>query len=135
MKSFQTVWSIKMPARYIDFNERELTFGRLISMKDDVISKTGVEEILTKNKATTPPQDQEPLSLSMLAAALPQEQKQMLGECLFPLIQKQMLGQIAGKITGMMLEKDNSQILKMIESSEVLTWEVRAAVNQLIKHI
>ena len=100
-------------------------------MKDDVISKTGVEEILTKNKATTPPQDQEPLSLSMLAAALPQEQKQMLGERLFPLIQKQ----IAGKITGMMLEKDNSQILKIIESSEVLTREVRAAVNQLIKHI
>ena len=47
----------------------------------------------------------------------------------------QMLGQIAGKITGMMLEKDDSQILKMIESSEVLTREVRAAVNQLIKHI
>ena len=46
-----------------------------------------------------------------------------------------MLGQIAGKITGMMLEKDDSQILKMIESSEVLTREVRAAVNQLIKHI
>ena len=94
-----------------------------------------IEEILTKDKATSPPQDQEPLSLSMLAAALPQEQKQMLGERLFPLIQKQMLGQIAGKITGMMLEKDNSQILKMIESSEVLTREVRAAVNKLIKHI
>ena len=86
-------------------------------MKDDVISKTGVEEILTKNKATTPPQDQEPLSLS---------------SCWPPLCPR---SQIAGKITGMMLEKDNSQILKIIESSEVLTREVRAAVNQLIKHI
>ena len=54
-----------------------------------------IEEILTKDKATTPPQDQEPLSLS---------------PCWPPL-------------------------LPMIESSEVLTWEVRAAVNQLIKHI
>ena len=66
---------------------------------------------------------EEILSVSMLAAALPQEQKQMLGERLFPLIQKKML------------IFDNSQILKMIESSEVLTREVRAAVNQLIKHI
>lgn len=32
-------------------------------------------------------QGQEPLTASMLAAALPQEQKQMLGERLFPLIQ------------------------------------------------
>jgi len=31
---------------------------------------------------------QEPLTASMLAAAPPQEQKQMLGERLFPLIQR-----------------------------------------------
>ena len=74
------------------------------------------------------------INLIMLAATLPQEQKQMLGEHLFLLIQKQGLGQIAGKITGMMLEKDNSQILKMIENSEDLTREVQAAVNLLIKH-
>ena len=34
-----------------------------------------IEEILTKDKATTPPQDQEPLSLSMLAAAPPNDWK------------------------------------------------------------
>ena len=44
------------------------------------------------------------------------------------------LSQVA-KRSGMMLEKDNSQILKMIENNEVLTREVRAAVNLLIKHI
>ena len=65
---------------------------------------------------------QAPLT-AMVAVAPPGEQKQMLGERLFPLIQKKML------------IFDNSQILKMIESSEVLTREVRAAVNQLIKHI
>merc|ERR1712037_911455 len=45
-------------------------------------------------------QGQEPLTASMLAAAPPQEQKQMLGERLFPLIQR-MYPDLAGKITGM----------------------------------
>merc|ERR1712088_336150 len=44
-------------------------------------------------------QGQEPLTASMLAAAPPQEQKQMLGERLFPLIQR-MFPDLAGKITG-----------------------------------
>ena len=34
-----------MPAGYIDFDERALSFGRLISMKEDVISQTGVDNI------------------------------------------------------------------------------------------
>merc|ERR1719458_1995815 len=51
-------------------------------------------------------QGQEPLTATMLAAAPPQEQKQMLGERLFPLIQR-MFPDLAGKITGMLLEIDN----------------------------
>merc|ERR1712150_468322 len=46
-------------------------------------------------------QGQEPLTATMLAAAPPQEQKQMLGERLFPLIQG-MYPDLAGKITGML---------------------------------
>ena len=49
-------------------------------------------------------QGQEPLTASMLAAAPPQEQKQMLGERLFPLIQT-MHSNLAGKITGMLLDR------------------------------
>uniref|UniRef100_V5G5Q5 Polyadenylate-binding protein n=1 Tax=Anoplophora glabripennis TaxID=217634 RepID=V5G5Q5_ANOGL len=55
-------------------------------------------------------QGQEPLTASMLAAAPPQEQKQMLGERLFPLIQR-MYADLAGKITGMLLEIDNTELL------------------------
>merc|ERR1711997_1390381 len=43
-------------------------------------------------------QGQEPLTASMLAQAPPSEQKQMLGERLFPLIQS-MFPELAGKIT------------------------------------
>merc|ERR1719438_71456 len=52
---------------------------------------------------------QEPLTATMLAAAPPQEQKQMLGERLFPLIQR-MYPDLAGKITGMLLEIDNAEL-------------------------
>uniref|UniRef100_A0A7N8WV07 Polyadenylate-binding protein n=1 Tax=Mastacembelus armatus TaxID=205130 RepID=A0A7N8WV07_9TELE len=68
-------------------------------------------------------QGQEPLTASMLAAAPPQEQKQMLGERLFPLIQA-MHANLAGKITGMLLEIDNSELLHMLESHESLRSKV-----------
>ena len=64
-------------------------------------------------------QGQEPLTASMLAAAPPQEQKQMLGERIFPLIQG-MFPDLAGKITGMLLEIDNSELVHMLEHQESL---------------
>lgn len=124
-------------------------------------------------------QGQEPLTASILAAAPPQEQKQMLGKChrfmiaypvgltvcttvflsythytlsdwplanvfvlhpvkslvrvhppgehLFPLIQK-MHQSLAGKITGMLLEIDNSELLLMLVSPESLRSKVRVVV-------
>uniref|UniRef100_G3NVY7 Polyadenylate-binding protein n=1 Tax=Gasterosteus aculeatus aculeatus TaxID=481459 RepID=G3NVY7_GASAC len=76
---------------------------------------------------------QEPLTSSMLAAAPPQEQKQMLGERLFPLIQS-MHANLAGKITGMLLEIDNSELLHMLESHESLRSKVEEAVAVLQAH-
>nr|CAA40721.1 polyA binding protein [Xenopus laevis] len=78
-------------------------------------------------------QGQEPLTASMLAAAPPQEQKQMLGERLFPLIQA-MHPTLAGKITGMLLEIDNSELLHMLESPESLRSKVDEAVAVLQAH-
>uniref|UniRef100_A0A671K5E8 Polyadenylate-binding protein n=1 Tax=Sinocyclocheilus anshuiensis TaxID=1608454 RepID=A0A671K5E8_9TELE len=78
-------------------------------------------------------QGQEPLTASMLAAALPQEQKQMLGERLFPLIQN-MHHSLAGKITGMLLEIDNSELLHMLESPESLRSKIDEAVAVLQAH-
>ncbi|KFO34404.1 polyadenylate-binding protein 1-like [Fukomys damarensis] len=72
-------------------------------------------------------QGQEPLTPSMLASATPQEQKQMLGEQLFPLIQA-MHPTLAGKITGMLLEIDNSELLYLLESPEFLPSKVDEAV-------
>lgn len=69
----------------------------------------------------------------MLAAALPAEQKQMLGERLFPIIES-MYPQLAGKITGMLLEIDNSELLHMLEHSDSLKNKVDEAVAVLQAH-
>lgn len=78
-------------------------------------------------------QGQEPLTASMLASAPPQEQKQMLGERLFPLIQD-VHPSLAGKITGMLLEIDNSELLHMLESPETLRSKMDEAVAVLQAH-
>ncbi|CAG4964956.1 polyadenylate-binding protein 1-A [Colias croceus] len=78
-------------------------------------------------------QGQEPLTATMLAAAPLQEQKQMLGERLFPLIQR-MHPDLAGKITGMLLEIDNSELLHMLEHGESLKAKVDEAVAVLQAH-
>ncbi|KAI1716584.1 RNA recognition motif domain-containing protein [Ditylenchus destructor] len=79
--------------------------------------------------------NQEPLTTQMLAQALPQEQKQMLGERLYPLI-----GRVCkelnkedqvGKITGMMLEMDNAELLIMLENEDHLQAKVNEAAQVL----
>lgn len=78
-------------------------------------------------------QGQEPLTITMLAAAPEQQQKQMLGERLFPLIQH-MHADLAGKITGMLLEIDNSDLLHLLEHEESLKTRVEEAVAVLQSH-
>lgn len=67
---------------------------------------------------------------SLLAAATPQQQKQMLGERLFPLVQHHQF-ELAGKITGMLLEMDNNELLLLLESPDSLAAKVEEAVQVL----
>ncbi|XP_076133664.1 polyadenylate-binding protein 1-like [Alosa pseudoharengus] len=76
---------------------------------------------------------QEPLTASMLASAPLMEQKQLLGERLYPLIYA-LHPSLAGKITGMLLEIDNSELLHMLESPESLHSKVEEAVAVLQAH-
>ena len=57
----------------------------------------------------------------------------MLGERLFPLIQRQHAN-LAGKITGMLLEIDNAELLHMLESPAALQGKVEEAVTVLQAH-
>ncbi|ORX86477.1 polyadenylate binding protein [Basidiobolus meristosporus CBS 931.73] len=73
------------------------------------------------------------LNAGALAAADPADQKQMLGEQLFPLIEA-IDHQLAGKITGMLLEMDNAELLHLIESSDALHAKVNEAISVLKEH-
>jgi polyadenylate-binding protein len=53
-----------------------------------------------------------PLNPGMLASQSPAEQKQSLGEALYPKVYEQE-SKLAGKITGMLLEMDNSELLHL----------------------
>jgi len=75
-------------------------------------------------------QGQEPLTASMLAQAPPEAQKQMLGDRIFPLIHA-MYPELSNKITGMLLEIDNSELLHMLEHQESLRSRAEEAVAVL----
>merc|ERR1719213_344810 len=74
------------------------------------------------------PNPNAPLAASTLAAATPAMQKQMIGEKLFASVSKQQ-PELAGKITGMMLEMDNSELLILFESESQLTLKIDEAMR------
>ncbi|KAI1074781.1 polyadenylate binding protein [Whalleya microplaca] len=60
-------------------------------------------------------------------ASNPQQQKQMLGELIFPKIQA-IQPELAGKITGMLLEMDNAELVNLIEDTGALQAKVDEAM-------
>jgi len=76
---------------------------------------------------------QEPLTPSMLAAAMAPEQKQMLGERLYPMV-RDYSPNLCGKITGMLLEMDNSDLLHMLEDRHSLKEKMDEALAVLQAH-
>ena len=74
--------------------------------------------------------DQEPLTIHMLAGASHNERKQMIGERLYPIIH-QMHGDLSGKLTGMLLEMSNAELLDLLGSRDALENKVEEAVEIL----
>ena len=75
----------------------------------------------------------EPLTAAALANATGEQQKNMIGERLYPLIHSTH-PQLAGKITGMLLEMDNPELLNLIESPEALRDKIDEALSVLEAH-
>lgn len=77
------------------------------------------------------------LTAAVLANAAPQEQKQMLGEALYPKIHASQ-PELAGKITGMLLEMDSSELLYLLENDEALAAKVSLMIpisQFLLEHL
>ncbi|KAJ1371595.1 hypothetical protein KIN20_033578 [Parelaphostrongylus tenuis] len=75
---------------------------------------------------------QVPLTTHMLAQAASQEQKQLLGERIYAVIEKMFPGhKEAGKITEMMLDIDNSELIMMLQDIDLLKSKVDEAASVL----
>merc|ERR1719203_1936078 len=74
------------------------------------------------------PSANQPLNAAVLAAAPPAVQKQMIGEKLYPAIAKYN-PELAGKVTGMMLEMDNSELIMLLESEQQMKSKVEEALR------
>ncbi|KAL1564776.1 Polyadenylate-binding protein 8 [Salvia divinorum] len=67
---------------------------------------------------------------SALANATPEQQRTMLGENLYPLVD-QLEHEHAAKVTGMLLEMDQTEVLHLLESPDALKSKVSEAMNVL----
>ncbi|TKY59064.1 Polyadenylate-binding protein 8 [Spatholobus suberectus] len=67
---------------------------------------------------------------SALANASPEQQRTMLGENLYPLVE-QLEPDNAAKVTGMLLEMDQTEVLHLLESPEALKAKVAEAMDVL----
>nr|KJB63885.1 hypothetical protein B456_010G021800 [Gossypium raimondii] len=76
----------------------------------------------------------QPMPLQPLATALanstPEQQRTMLGESLYPLVEH-LECDAAAKVTGMLLEMDQTEVLHLIESPEALKAKVAEALEVL----
>ncbi|KAM7263607.1 hypothetical protein ACFE04_001290 [Oxalis oulophora] len=77
----------------------------------------------------------QPLSMGALASALanatPEQQRTLLGESLYPLVDA-MEHENAAKVTGMLLEMDQTEVLHLLESPEALKAKIGEALEVLM---
>ena len=82
-----------------------------------------------------PGEPQDPVSLlaAQLPTATPDQQRMLLGEALYPLVDAVEPASSA-KITGMLLEMDNGELLHLLESPEALSSKIKEAIQVLEAH-
>jgi len=78
-------------------------------------------------------QETQPLTSAMLQNAKPEERKRFIGERLFPKIQA-VEPRRAGKITGMLLEMDDTELLVLLHDNNALFNKINEALAVLKDH-
>jgi polyadenylate-binding protein len=92
------------------------------------------EQVKTeKKKQVVQQESSDAFNASHLANMSPRSQKQTLGDHLYPMVHSNQ-PELASKITGMLLEMENSDILHLLESQEALAAKISEAVIVLKQH-
>lgn len=76
----------------------------------------------------------EPLNAARLARVPQNEQKQLIGEQLYPQVKELCNEDDAGKVTGMILELENEELLHLIENPDMIRVKVSEARAVLESH-
>jgi len=99
-------------------------------MVGQIPGRGGVPSAGRPNRPQASPSMQPALTAAALANAGPEEQKQMLGEAIYPKIAASH-SELAGKLTGMILELPVSELLHLLEDTEALDAKVSEALDVL----
>jgi len=117
-----------------DINQQQQQQGSEVKYNLNVRNKQQTQPKQKQSQLnTTTETSKTGLDATYLASLTSTAQKQTLGENLFPLVQNE-VPQLAGKITGMLLEMENSDILNLLESPEALKSKIAEAVNVVKAH-
>jgi len=85
------------------------------------------------SQQSAPMLENQPLTSEMLKTAKPNERKRLIGERLFPKIQV-VEPRLAGKITGMLLEMDDTELLILLDNPQTLMNKINEALSVLREH-
>jgi len=92
-------------------------------------ARGGMPPQMTQQAAMPQPGMHDTISVqAQIMSAPPQQRKQLLGEALFPKIQI-MQPELAGKITGMLLEMEDQELLNLCDDEPALRAKVDEALN------
>jgi len=114
----QAPMMVPNPSNHFMMNQNSLHHAQQAAAREAAVYGSSSRDQLNKNIAAE------------LANADPEQQKQMIGERIFPLVQP-IEPRLAGKITGMLLEMDNTELLHLVDSPEALKQKINEALQVL----
>ena len=98
------------------------------------VDMNAAKENVPNANGTTPTESQPPISREELSKLSPNDQKQALGEAIYMRIQP-LAKEHTGKVTGMLLEMENQQLLSLLGDMKSLEAKVKDAVEALKVHM
>jgi polyadenylate-binding protein len=111
--------TLRMTQRPININGRTQ-----IIQKQPISQKTVLTNISSSQRQQN---NDNPLTIQQLSQVDSKQQKQLIGERIFPQVQA-IEPKLAGKITGMLLEMDNTELLHLLENKSTLMEKVNEAL-------